>query len=130
MYLHQHTGIEGKWLPFLAFFLVFIGVAFLIRWLAKLLKSALSVVLLGWVDRLGGMLFYILLYMMIFSLILFFATQLKLISREAQVTSNTYLIIEPWGPWVINSIGKVVPYFKDIFSDLKDFFGGVANSHA
>lgn len=70
-YLQNETKLEGRWLPVVAFVIIFIGVAFLVRWAAKLLKGAVNLALLGWVDTLGGIVFYALLYTIILSVVLF-----------------------------------------------------------
>jgi membrane protein required for colicin V production len=30
--------------------------------------------------------------------------------------------VAPWGPKVINNLGKIIPVFKDLFSQLQSFF--------
>lgn len=125
VYIQEHTSLEGRWLPVLSFILLFIGVALLVRWIARLFRGMVSMALLGWVDKIGGILLYIFIYLMIFSLFLFFTTRLQLIPADTIATSKSYQYIEPWGPWVINGLGKLLPIFKDIFSDLQRFFENV-----
>ena len=126
-YLQKDMQIIGRWLPFLSFAIVFIAVVFLIRWMAAFLKRTVSLVLLGWVDTIGGILFYALAYLMIFSIVLFYATQLQIIGSEAAIESKTYHLILPWGPRVINGIGVIFPWFSNLFSDLTLFFSGVSD---
>jgi membrane protein required for colicin V production len=57
---------------------------------------------------------------------LFYATNLHIISQNAISSSITYNFVEPWGPVVINSIGKIIPLFKNMFSDLENFFSHLA----
>jgi membrane protein required for colicin V production len=52
--------------------------------------------------------------------------QLNLIKQDTILASRTYSFIEPWGPRAINWLGTVIPWFKDMFQQLKDFFGGVS----
>ncbi len=125
-YLRKDMSMGSTWLPFISFAIVFIGVVILVGWAVKLLKGAVSLVLLGWVDTIGGLLFYLCLYMMIFSVLLFYATQLQLISPQMQADSKSYHVIKPWAPWVIDGIGKVIPFFKNMFADLQHFFGTAA----
>lgn len=125
-HLQEKINIGGYWLPVLSFALVFIAVAFLIRWAAALLKKAVSIVFLGWIDTLAGILLYAIIYLMCFSIVLFFATRIHLISPQAQATSKTYFFIEPFGPEIISLLGKVLPFFSHMFSDLSHFFQGVS----
>jgi len=125
-YLKDSTNVSVQWLPFLSFAIVFIGVVLLIRWAANLIEASLEVTLLGWVNRLGGMLLYVIVYTLAFSVLLFFATQLKLFSDETVARSVTYSRIQPLGPMVINTFGKLVPWFKDMFTELEGFFAHMA----
>lgn len=122
------AGISGKWLPVISFALVFIVVVILVNIGARILKKAVSMVMLGWVDKLGGIILYILIYTIIFSVILFFGTKTLLIKPETVASSSVYDYVSPWGPKVINSIGKMIPAFKDLFLQLESFFGNIGHN--
>ena len=125
-YLEEQTGTSGAWLPFISFTLVFIAVLFLVKIGASVLKKAAGLVMLGWVDTLGGILLFGMAYLMAFSIVLFYATQLHLISTEVQEASKTYGYIAPWGPMVINGLGKFIPFFSEMFGQLGRFFEKVS----
>lgn len=125
-YLGANTHISQRWLPMLAFVLVFFLVALLVRLGARAIEGALRMAMLGWANRLGGIIFYILLYFFIFSIILFYATQLHLIKRETIQASTTYPIIYPMAPAVMEALGNILPIFKHMFADLENFFGGLS----
>lgn len=116
-----------KWLPMLSFLIVFILVAFLINLGGRIIQKAVETVLLGWINRVGGMFLYIALYTFIFSIILFFASQAHLISDDTIASSFFYPYIQPLGPRVINSIGDLIPLFKNMFAELQNFFEGLSN---
>lgn len=124
--LRTKMHLSGYWLPVLSFLIVFVVVIFIVRWGAALIKKAVSVAFLGWADKLAGVLLYAAMYIMILSVILFFATKIHLISRETQLTSKTYSYIEPCAPVVMSGLGKVLPFFSHMFSDLNKFFEGVS----
>jgi len=126
-YIGENVAVSQRWLPFLAFIIVFIIVALLIRMGAKLLQGAVQMVMLGWLNRIGGAVFYILIYFFIFSILLFYATQLNLIKPATTAASLTYGFIEPFGPKVIEILGDVIPFFRDMFDELLRFFDGVAD---
>jgi membrane protein required for colicin V production len=125
-YLGEATTISQKWLPFISFAVVFIGVIFLIRLLAKIIESAFEVVLLGWVNKLGGIIFYALGYILIYSVLLFYAEKLQIITPATIQSSITYSFIKPFAPVVINGVGVLIPWFKDMFRELEQFFGNLA----
>jgi membrane protein required for colicin V production len=125
-WLKDSTSISAKWLPFVSFAVVFIGAVLLIRLGANLLESTLEVALLGWANKLGGILLYIIIYTLAYSVLLFYAAQLKFINAESIQQSVTYAYIQPLGPWVVDGIGKLIPAFKDMFTELEAFFERIA----
>lgn len=122
-YLGTNTNISQRWLPILAFAIVFFVVVLLVRLGAKAIEGGLRMAMLGWPNKLGGVVFYLLLYFFIFSIILFYATQLHIIKPETVQTSVTYPIIYPIAPIVMDALGSVVPSFKNMFGELENFFG-------
>jgi len=126
-YLKDSISISAKWLPFLAFALVFFAVVLLIRLGAKLIEKVFQAVLLGWLNRLGGMLLYMVLYLIILSIFVFYAEKLQLLKPSVIQNSITYSFIQPWGPKVMDSFGKLIPVFKDMFTELGDFFNSLSN---
>lgn len=129
-YLGNSTNSGGKWLPVLSFLLVLIAVAFLVNIAARIIKKTVSIAMLGWVDRIGGIVFYIIIYTIIFSVILFFAEKTFLIKPEVVAASSVHNYVSPWGPKVINNLGKIIPAFKDLFTQLEIFFGNIGHKFA
>lgn len=121
-YLQANTNISRRWLPILAFIIVFFVVALLVRLGAKLIEGGMKMVMLGWLNRVGGIIFYFFLYFFVFSIILFYATQLHLIKPETIQTSATYPIIYPVAPVIMDALGSVLPFFKNMFGELESFF--------
>lgn len=124
--LSRNINVSGYWLPILSFMLVFTAVAFAIRFGAKLIKKVAGIFLLGWLDSLLGIVLYAVMYLMAYSVILFFATKIYIVSVETREASKTYNCIAPIGPKVIGQIGKVVPFFSHVFTDLGNYFETVA----
>jgi membrane protein required for colicin V production len=121
-YLGSNTNISHRWLPMFAFILVFFVVVLLVRLGAKAIEGGLRMAMLGWANKLGGIIFYLLLYFFIFSIILFYATELHIIKPETVQTSTTYPVIYPIAPVVMDALGSILPFFKNMFSELENFF--------
>jgi len=121
-HLGNSTKISGKWLPILSFAIVFIVVILLVRLGAKLLQKTAEAITLGWLNRLGGIIFYIAIYITIYSILLFYATEMKIIQPKTIEASVTYSVIEPWGPKAIEALGSLIPFFKNMFAELENFF--------
>ena len=114
-YIGKSVKISDQWLPVISFAVVFLIVALLIGWGAKLIEKSIQFAMLGWINRLGGIILYVALYILIFSVIIFYADQMDLIKPETKQASVTYSYIHPWGPKVIDAFGKIVPVFKGMF---------------
>lgn len=127
VYLESSTGTSGKWLPVLSFIVVFTVVVFLVNIGARILKKTISFAMLGWADKIGGIILYVLIYTMIFSILLFFGEKTSLISQASVDNSNVYEYVAPWGPKIIDNLGKIIPVFSDVFNDLQKFFESAGN---
>ena len=129
-WLHHNTNISAHWLPFLSFALIMIVVIILVRLVARLLQASVELVMLGWLNRLAGIALYIILYVMVYSILLFYTTQMGVIKNEVMQTSLSYHIIEPFGPKAVDMLGSIIPWFKNMFEDLQNFFGKVSSNVA
>jgi membrane protein required for colicin V production len=127
-YIGKAVKISDEWLPVISFAVVFLGVVLLIRLGANAIEKAIEVALLGWVNKLGGIILYAAIYILIFSVLLFYAEQVKLVKPETIQQSVTYSFVQPWGPKAINGVGSIIPIFKDMFGELESFFDGVAKN--
>lgn len=116
---------SGKWLPALAFFLVFVVVALLVRLGARLLQKTVEMAMLGWINKVGGIILYAILYAMLLSVFLFYTVQMKIISADTVAASQAYPFLKPLGPLFIDSLGTIIPWFKGMFAQLQEFFGRV-----
>lgn len=121
-WLAQSTNINTQWLPFIAFAAVFFITVFAIRAVAKLIEKAVDLAWLGWANKLGGVAGYAILYLLILSVLFFYAAQMKLFAAETIAESRTYSFIQPLGPTVIDTIGSVIPIFSNMFTQLETFF--------
>lgn len=129
-YFESSAGISTKWFPVISFALVFIVVVLLVNVGARVIKKTVSLAMLGWIDKIGGIVFYIIIYTIIFSVILFFAEKTFLVKKEIIAESKVYNYVAPWGPKVMNNLGKIIPVFKDLFLQLQIFFEHLGNKLA
>ncbi len=121
-YLKDSTTLSARWLPVVSFVAVFVFVLILIRIASSLIQKAAETVMLGWLNKLAGMVLYLAIYTIVFSVVLFYAEKIHLLSMTAIESSKTYSYIQPCGPAAINSIGYVLPFFKNMFHELELFF--------
>jgi len=123
VYLGRNINLAQRWLPFLAFIAVFIFVVIIVRLGAKAIQGLLEMALLGWLNKMMGVLLYIILYFFIFSIVLFYAVQMNILKEEAIKSSVTYPWLAPFGPRVVGWLAAIVPLFENMFLELKKFFG-------
>ena len=121
-YLQNSVNISGKWLPFLSFAMVFGLVTVWVGMGGKLIEKTFEMALLGWANRIGGILLFAILYTIIFSIFLFYAEKIHLFEEATIQSSKVFPFIKPWGPKVINAFGTILPIFKDMFTQLSNYF--------
>jgi membrane protein required for colicin V production len=126
-HLKGNSTASDRWLPFITFIAVFFVTVLLVRWGGRLIEKTFQLVLLGWLNRIGGMVLYALLYMIILGVFLFYAEKLQLLQPSDIRSSQTYTYFHSWGPGVIDGLGKIIPFFKDMFTELEKFFDGLSN---
>jgi len=130
VYLQKNVVAASAWLPVLSFLVVFVVVILIVRLGARLIKKTIDFAMLGWLDRLGGMVLYIIIYTIIFSVILFFAEKLLFLQPQVIARSVVYKYVVPWGPKVINNLGNIIPFFRGMFIQLESFFESIAKHPA
>ena len=125
-YIGKAVKVSDEWLPIISFAVVFLIIILLIRLGARAIEKAVEVALLGWVNKIGGIILFAAIYITVFSVLLFYAEQMKLLQPETINKSVTYSFVQPWGPKAIDGFGSIIPIFKNMFADLEQFFDGVA----
>ena len=123
--LGHEVKVSDKWLPVISFAIVFIVAVLLIRLGARAIQKLTEAMMLGWANRLGGIFLYAVIYIMIFSVLLFYANQVKIIKPDTIKASVTYSFIQPWGPKAINGFASAIPLFRDMFTQLEGFFSRI-----
>lgn len=124
-WLKEYTHTALGWLPFVAFMMILIGVWILVRIGSKIIETSLELVMLGWANRLAGILLYALIYATVLSIVLFYANQLHLLKPYMVSDSKSYTLIQPLGPKFMELFGTLLPAFKEAFHELTTFFEGL-----
>jgi len=125
-HLQGDLHLSSRWLPVLAFILVFVLVILIIQWSGRLLEGLVKLIFLEWLNKLGGIVLFTVLYLSIFSIVLFYGTKTQFISKRAVDDSHFYSLIAPLGPQVIRFITGFIPFGQDMFTALEGFFDQIA----
>jgi membrane protein required for colicin V production len=62
VYINENLQVSQRWLPVLAFAVVFILVSLLVHLGAKALEGMVRLAMLGWLNKAGGVMLFALLY--------------------------------------------------------------------
>ncbi|MEZ2441309.1 membrane protein required for colicin V production [Chitinophaga sp. W3I9] len=122
LYVQEHWDMHSRWVPVICFVCLFLGVILLVRLGAGALQKLVELVMLGWLNKLGGILLYSVIFIIIYSVVLWMANQVYWLSPETKLQSVVYPYIENIGPWVLDHMGSVIPVFKNMFTELQSFF--------
>lgn len=117
----------NPWIPFFSFLLVFIITAWLVSLLGRTLHKGADMIMAGPLNRAGGMLVYLFTYALIISLFLFFLLHIGWLPEKTVSESRSARHLEPLGRNAFESLGHWIPLFRDMFSELLDFFEGINN---
>ena len=128
--LKESVSVANNWLPLVSFLIVFIVVVVLVQFGAKLIEKTFQIAMLGWANRLAGALLYMVLYTILFSILLFYASNMNILKAETIANSSTYAYVAPWGPKAIEGFATLVPWFKNMFAQLELFFDNMAKKVA
>jgi membrane protein required for colicin V production len=123
VYLKKEQYTDARWASFIAFILVLLGVWLLLKVLAKALSGIAEAMLLGWLNKTGGLILSVLLYSIMISGFFFFSEKLSFFRKETIADSFLYPIIKPIAPELLTIAGKLIPLFRETFSELNRSFG-------
>lgn len=121
VYLTKHQWVNYKWIPFLSFVLVLCLVFLAMNLLGKILEKSAELILLGWFNKLAGLMLYLFMYGLLYSMVLYYLNQLNLLSDKQINTSFFYNKLAPIAPLVLDQIGKWIPIFKNMGYQVEEY---------
>ncbi len=121
-WLEKSTNIPTFWLPFFAFIVIIIVIVFVVKISSTIVEKIFQVALLGWLNKLCGIIIYVSLYAIVISGFLFFLEEMSIVKPETLFNSKSYNIIQPIAPKVIAGFGSVLPFIKETIHQLEAFF--------
>ena len=121
-------GAGSAWAPMVAYILLFVGVGFLVRQGARMVEGLTKAVMLGVVNKLAGGVLYALVGAIVWSSALWLAARVGLVSEKTKASSETYAYVEPLAPATFEKASVVLPFARDIFSDLSSTLDSIGTS--
>lgn len=102
---------DNNLINIISFAIIFFAVLIVVNVIGKAVSGLFKFVLLGWLDKLLGVVFGIMKYSLIFSVIIYFVNSLnkifEIIPANYFATSRLYSLIESFAP-------KVFPYLENV----------------
>ena len=118
VYLQEHGMQDNKWVPLLSFLMVMIATFIVIHLIGKALDKMTEMLMMGWMNKLAGVLLYVLLYTLLMSTLIYFSEKIHLLEKKDMEKSLTYPYMSKWAPVIWEKIGEIVPYIKEIPNQL------------
>jgi len=116
---------SSKWASFASFILVFIFFVLAIHLIGKFIEKISALLLLGWANHLIGALLYGFIALLILSSFYWFINNLHIIDASHFSTSKSYALIAPIAPWIMEHMGKIIPWIKPVFTDLQSLITAI-----
>ena len=120
--LKEYTKIESHWLPFISFIIVLLAVAFLIRWVSGLLQQTAEVLMLGWLNKLLGIVLYGFIYFTIWSALVYFLQILVVLEEVKMKDAYTYSYLQKWWPYCMDKMSQSLPFIKTTIATFSNPF--------
>lgn len=123
-WLAANFAIEGRWLPLLSYALVFVLLVSAVRQGAKILQRSMDMIALGWLNRIAGVVLYLFIAALQISCVLWLLDKMGVIT-SLKNSSLLFNILSPIAPSTFSVLGEILPFIKNIFSDLNTYFDHV-----
>ena len=119
--LTDNFQLSGKFLPFLAFLLIFVGIVAIVNAIGQVLKKVIHMAFLGGVDRIAGALLGAVKFVLFFSVLIWvfqiFGVELP---QHLQDDSFLYTYVVAIAPATIDLFGFIIPASSELMDDISD----------
>ncbi len=117
-YLHRNFNADLNYLPYISFFIIFIGVIILVMFIGKRFKNSMDKTFLGKLDAIAGALLGVAKYAFCLSILFWLLSSLT-ISFPNNWTNNSFLYptTVKFAIQVNSAVGNFAPFVKGIFKE-------------
>ena len=113
--------ITSEILPFLSFFIIFIGIVILVNVLGKLLKEVVHMTPLGSVDSLAGGLIGLVKWAFGISVLIWIFSSFDIhLPTDATGDSTIYPLVVSFAPWTADKVAILFPFLDQAFESIKE----------
>ncbi len=126
--LHEQFHFNSVYMPVLSFLAVFIVIALVIYLIGKALEQVVEIAQLGFLNRFAGILLYVGIYTVVFSIFVWLLDQVALITPFVKQQSKTYPAIFLVYDFVVNQVSSGIPAVNAIFKNFQEFLEDLTRS--
>lgn len=110
--LKDNTKINTHLLPFISFLIVLVLVLILLRWISRFLQQTAEWLMLGWLNRMMGIVLYGLIYFTMLSAVLYFFQLLGILEAASMKETYSYDYLQKWWPYCLDKLSTGIPSIK------------------
>ncbi len=120
--MQEQSGHAEKWYPFFAFILILAITVVTVNMIGRVFKKVSEEVMMGWLDKSGGVLLHLIIYGLVASMVLYFFSRMGWLSEDMRKASLLYGFVEPMAPTLMDYSGKIIPAFRGLMQELDQYF--------
>lgn len=119
--LVNEFGLSGRFLPILAFLMIFIGIILIVNFIGTILKKIIHMILLGGLDKMAGALVGAFMWAFLVSALIWVASVFRMdFPSDWREGSLLFSYVKPIAPMVVGLFDGVVPAASDLLDGLGD----------
>ena len=119
--LTDNFQLSGRFLPFLAFLLIFVGIIAIVNAIGQALKKIIHMAFLGGIDRIAGAVLGAVKFVFLFSILIWafqvFGIELP---QHLQEDSFLYTYVVALAPATVDLFGFIIPASADLMDKIAD----------
>lgn len=125
-HLSTKTQIESPLLPLVVYCLLFLSAFIVVLLIGRLFENIIKAAQLNITNHLLGMLLGIVKAFLIVSLFIWLIDTAALFDDVAKSQSYCYKYVKDVTPVLIDNLGEIIPWFKDLISNIESYFSDIA----
>ena len=119
--LTDNFQLSGRFLPFLAFILIFVGIIAIVNAIGQALKKIIPMAFLGGIDRIAGSVLGAIKFVFLFSILIWvfqiFGVEMP---QHLQDDSFLYSYVVALAPATVEIFSFIIPASSDLMDDISD----------
>ena len=121
-FLKEHTKIASHWLPFISFLVILVLVLIILKFISGVLQQTAEWLLLGWLNKVLGIVLYGFIYFTMLSAVIYFLKVLGVIQVAEMKDTYTYTYLQKWWPYCMGKAAIWIPSIKSSFTAFSNPF--------